>query len=256
MRKRMILIAVAVVVLIFPLSAQAHFGMLIPTDSMVMPGENPRIELLLAFAHPFAGEGMEMARPKVFGMAAGGKKVDLQSVLKKTRFLGHTAWQAGYRITRPGVYTFYMQPTPYWEPAEDIFIIHYTKCVVAAFGDEEGWDAPVGMKTEIVPLARPFGLYTGNVFQGIVQLNGKPVPFAPVEVEHFNREGVAAPTDYMITQTLKADANGVFTYAPPAAGWWGFAALNPAGFKLKHAGNEKDVELGAVIWVRFLDWKK
>ena len=26
-----------------------------------------------------------------------------------------------------------------------------------------------------------------------------------------------APTEYMVTQTIKADGNGVFTYAPPAS---------------------------------------
>jgi cobalt/nickel transport protein len=55
----------------------------------------------------------------------------------------------------------------------------------------------------------------------------------------------------MITQTIKADGNGVFTYAAPVSGWWGFAALNPADFKLPHQGEQKDVELGAVIWVYF-----
>jgi cobalt/nickel transport protein len=59
----------------------------------------------------------------------------------------------------------------------------------------------------------------------------------------------------MITQTIKADQNGVFTYAAPAAGWWGFAALSQADFKLDHAGEKKDVEIGAVIWVEFHEWK-
>jgi cobalt/nickel transport protein len=60
----------------------------------------------------------------------------------------------------------------------------------------------------------------------------------------------------MITQTVKADKNGVFTYAAPKAGWWGFAALNLADFKLKHNGKDKEVELGAVIWVKFHDWQQ
>ena len=64
-----------------------------------------------------------------------------------------------------------------------------------------------------------------------------------------------APTAYMIAQTVKADGNGVFTYAAPVAGWWGFAALNAADFKLTHNGKKKDVELGAVIWVKFHDWQ-
>ena len=170
--------------------------------------------------------------------------------------MGRMAWTTDYKITRPGAYIFYVEPTPYFEPEEDCYIIHYTKTVVAAFGDDEGWDGEVGLKTEITPLSKPFGLYTGNVFQGIVKVDGKPVPYADVEIEYYNEKGnVKAPTDYMITQAIKADANGVFTYAAPVAGWWGFSALNTADFKLKHDGEDKDVEIGAVIWVQFHDWK-
>ena len=120
-----------------------------------------------------------------------------------------SAWKTAFAVKRPGVYVFYMEPQPYWEPTEDAFIVHYTKTVVAAFGDEIGWDAEIGLKTEIVPLSRPFGLYAGNVFQGIVKLDGKPAPFAEVEVEYYNVEQkLAAPTDYMITQAIKAWCNG------------------------------------------------
>jgi cobalt/nickel transport protein len=234
----------------------AHYGMIIPSDPMVMQGENRTVTLKLSFSHPFEGIGMELSRPKAFGVKANGKKQDLLDVLTSTRIMNHAAWQAEYRIKRPGVYVFFMEPEPYWEPAEDCFIIHYTKTVVTAFGDDEGWDAETGLKTEIVPLSKPFGLYAGNVFQGIVKLNGKPVPYAEVEVEYYNQdEKSAAPTDYMVTQTIKADQNGVFTYAAPRAGWWGFAALNKADFKLKQAGEDKDVELGAVIWVKFEAWR-
>ncbi|MEW5722604.1 MAG: DUF4198 domain-containing protein, partial [Thermodesulfobacteriota bacterium] len=123
---------------------------------------------------------------------------------------------------------------------------------VAAFGDDEGWDEPLGLKTEIVPLSKPYGLWAGNVFQGRVLLGGQVVPGAEVEVEYFSGDTAGeAPSEFMVTQTIKADQNGVFTYAAPKAGWWGFAALNPADFKLQHEGQDKDVELGAVIWVQF-----
>jgi cobalt/nickel transport protein len=223
---------------------------------MVMQGERKAITLNLSFSHPFEGMGMELVKPKVFSVVANGKKQDLLGSLEKCRVMGHTAWKIDYKINRPGVYKFYMEPQPYWESAEDCFIVHYTKTVVTAFGDDEGWDEEIGLKTEIVPLSKPFGLYAGNVFQGIVKLGGKPVPYAEVEVEYYNKDGkYKAPTDYMVTQTVKADKNGVFTYAAPRAGWWGFAALNSADFKLKNNGKEKDVELGAVIWVKFHDMK-
>ena len=242
--------------LIMSATAGAHFGMVIPSDSMVMQGDSRTVNIVLSFAHPFEGAGMQLVKPEYFGVRANGAKQDLTAALRPMQVMGKQAWTMDYTVKRPGVFMFYMQPEPYWEPAEDSFIIHYTKTVITAFGDDEGWDEPVGLKTEIVPLSKPYGLYTGNVFQGIVMLDGQPVPFADIEVEYYNRDKkYTAPTEYMVTQTIKADSNGVFTYAAPVAGWWGFAALSSADYKLKHDGQDKDVELGAVIWVRFHNWQ-
>ncbi|MGE4293803.1 MAG: DUF4198 domain-containing protein, partial [Desulfovibrio sp.] len=131
-------------------------------------------------------------------------------------------------------------------PAEDNYIIHYTKTVVDAFEGGEEWNQPVGVKTEIVPLTRPFGNYAGNVFQGVVLLDGKPAPYTRVEVEFYNKDGKReAPNGRMITQEVLADSNGVFTFCCPWKGWWGFAALNDADYKIEG----KDVELGAVLWM-------
>ena len=205
----------------------AHFGMVIPSDSMVMQGESKTVSLKVSFSHPFEIVGMDLAKPKAFTVIENGKKKELGETLKQTEVMDHKAWETDYVVKRPGIFMFCLEPEPYWEPAEDCFIIHYTKTVVTAFGDDEGWDAEAGLKTEIVPLSKPFGLYAGNVFQGIVKMDGKPVPYAEVEVEFYNTDKkVKAPTDYMVAQTIKADANGVFTYAAPVAGWWGFAALN------------------------------
>ncbi|MBW2004772.1 MAG: DUF4198 domain-containing protein [Deltaproteobacteria bacterium] len=251
--KRLFIVMIVSIFIIFSAgSAMAHYGMLIPSDSMVMQNDNRTVNLTLSFSHPFEGEGMELIKPAVFGVVANGKKANLLKTLTKTNVMGHTAWKTSYKIKRPGVYMFYMEPKPYWEPAEDCYIVHYTKTVVTAFGDDEGWDQEIGLKTEIVPLSKPYGLYAGNVFQGIVKLDGKPVPFCEVEVEYYNKDGNAkAPTDYMVTQTIKADVNGVFSYAAPKAGWWGFAALNTSEEKIKG----KDVEIGAVLWVKFHEWK-
>ncbi len=252
MKKLFIFIIMSIIASFSAGVALAHFGMLIPSDSMVMQEDNRTINLKLSFSHPFEGEGMELVKPNVFGVMANGEKADLLETLTKTKVMGHTAWETSYTIKRPGVHMFYMEPKPYWEPAEDCYIVHYTKTVVTAFGDDEGWDQEIGLKTEIVPLSKPYGLYTGNVFQGIVKMDGKPVPFGEVEVEYYNKDRKAqAPTDYMVTQTIKADANGVFTYSAPKAGWWGFAALNTSDKKIKG----KDVEIGAVLWVKFHDWK-
>ena len=237
--------------------AQAHYGMIIPSDQMVTKEEKKDIDMDLLFWHPMAGIPMPLDKPAKFGVYNGGENTDLLSTLKSTKTKDNQTWTTTYKVKRPGLYVFNMEPQPYWEPAEDCYIIHYTKVYVTAFGDDEGWDQPIGLKTEIVPLTRPFGLYAGNVFQGTVLLNGKPVPYSEVEIELYNKDDkFEAENDYMVTQVVKADANGVFTYAAPAAGWWGFAALNTSDTQIDHEGQAKNVELGAVLWVKFDDIKR
>lgn len=238
--------------------ACAHFGMIIPSDDIVTPEEGRVLKLRVMFAHPFEGHLMEMERPAEFGVLFRGKqRTSLLDLLRPVKLRGyaddkpHQAWEAEYRLRRPGDYVFYLVPKPYWEPAEDKFIVHYTKVVVNGFGMESGWDAEVGLKTEIIPLTRPYGLYVGNVFRGLVKVNGKPAPFTEVEVEYYNEDGsVKAPAPPFVTQVIKCDANGVFSYSIPRAGWWGFAALNEEAEKLVKDGEEKPVEIGAVIWVK------
>jgi cobalt/nickel transport protein len=53
-----------------------------------------------------------------------------------------------------------------------------------------------------------------------------------------------------VTQVVKTGPQGIFTFAMPWPGWWGFAALHTDDAKLKHRGEEKDVEVGGVIWVK------
>jgi cobalt/nickel transport protein len=232
--------------------AFAHFGMVIPEEP-VLAQPDTQIQLNLAFAHPFEMVGMELVKPRGFSVYVDGSQTDLLETLQSSQILDHQGWQSSFAVRRPGVYQFVMEPQPYWEPAEDLSIIHYTKVVVPAFGADTGWDEPLGLPTEIVPLLRPFGNFAGNSFTGQVMAGGSALAGAEVEVEYYNQNGDRnAPTDFHITQVVKADENGVFSFSCPWPGWWGFAALSEADYTLADPdGNEKGVELGAVIWVYF-----
>lgn len=237
--------------LVYAQAAFAHFGMIIPDKSIVPKGEK-EVELTLSFAHPFEGHGMNLVKPKKFEVFYDGKAQDILSTLKEEKVMDHQAWEADYKVKRPGMYIFVMEPQPYPEPAEDNYIIHYTKTYVCAYDEGEGWNEPLGLKTEIIPLTRPWGNYAGNVFEGVVLLDGKPVSGCTVEVEYYNKDGKAkAPSDCMVTQEVLTDVNGVFTFACPEAGWWGFAALNSADYKI----DGKEVELGAVLWTEMKKWE-
>ena len=90
--KTTLLIAISIVAMAGP--AWSHFGMLIPSDSMVMQADNRSVTVSLSFSHPFEIVGMDMPRPKVFGVVTGGGNRDLLELLEETRVMGHQAWKA------------------------------------------------------------------------------------------------------------------------------------------------------------------
>ncbi len=254
--KRWPLFLVFALVLI-PAAAFAHFVFLHPSDNMFFDHSKNEVTLEISFGHPFSRHVIDMEAPVQFGVLADGKKTDLLNTLKEVKVKDKRTWVAEFKIKRPGDHVFFLQDTPYFEPAKDKFLVHYSKTVVHAFGLQKGWDQMVGSKIEIRPLTRPYGLWTGNVFQGQVLFKGKPLANAFVKVTYDN-EGSAVKTSqapYRI-QFIKADENGVFSYGMPRAGWWGFLALSEDGEMPKTpAGQMKPIISIGLIWVKVEDMK-
>lgn len=230
-----------------------HFLMILSNTNIVEDQKLTIINLDLMFCHPFEQAMMDMAKPLRFGVMIGGEKIeDLLPTLIEKKVNGFRAWNTAYKLKQPGDYVFFVEPAPYWEPSEEKFIIHYTKTIVNGFGMEKGWDTEIGLEAEIIPLTRPYGLYAGNLFCGLVRINGRPAPFINVEVEYYNLgKNFTAPKEPYITQVIKTDAQGVFVYAMPRPGWWGFAALGEREEKMvnKKDGKSYPVEIGGVLWV-------
>ncbi len=265
-RSRLLSVLTLLALLTLSPTAWAHFGTIIPSNDIVTQETPKTITLEIKFIHPMEMHYMDMEKPKRFGVMFKGKKEDLIKTLETAQGKGpdqdrtFAYWKANMAFKNPGDYTFFVEPAPYWEPSENKFIVHYSKVCVDVLGLQEGWDDPVGLEMEIIPLTRPYGFWTGNVFTGKVLMKGKPVPNAEVEVEYLNESPgnkniVKAPSDPYVTQVVKADSNGVFTYAMPRAGWWGFASLKDAPFKLKKDGQDKKVEIGGIYWVHTIDMK-
>lgn len=119
--------------------AQAHFGLLVPSKATVLDKKGAKLQLTIAFAHPTEQHGMDMAKPKAFFVKQGAEQQDLLASIKPAKLFGHQSWSAEYTVAKPGVYAFALEPMPYFEPAEDCYIVHYTKVLVPAFGEEENW---------------------------------------------------------------------------------------------------------------------
>ena len=143
-----------------------------PSTDIVEDQDTRTIDLDLRFTHPMEqGPTMNMARPRQIAALVGGKRIDLAGRLKPRKVDGKSAFTCSLPTTTPGDYVVYVEPEPYWEAAEQKMIVHYTKVVIDVLGAEKGWDALVGLPVEIEPLVRPYGLWTGNTFRGIVQLS-------------------------------------------------------------------------------------
>jgi len=250
--------------LAFTLPSQAHFQ-LVYTPQITL--EKPAIlPFKLVFTHPHHnGHTMDMGTPEAFYYIHKGKKKDLMGTLKPITWQGASnqgkAYQSEVKIKRNGDYIFVLEPAPYYEKKEDIYIQQITKSFVNKGAMPTGWNEPLDLKTEIVPLNKPYNLFVGSTFSGQVLSDGKPVPGLELEIEYINNEpnmkanrfsDKAATTPPASAMVVITDHNGIFTFGIPRAGFWGFAALG-SGPDKEH--KSKELSQDAVLWIRALDMK-
>ncbi|AIR91496.1 DUF4198 domain-containing protein [Pseudomonas cremoricolorata] len=250
-------------------AAQAHFQVLY-VDDTALPRAHP-LELAMVFTHPFSGgPTMAMGSPLAFNhISARGEKTDLRSYLRPVQWHSPDNAATAYRASLPrelvrslGDHTFVLEPEPYLEAEEGLYIQQFTKLVINVGGVPGNWSEPQDLPVEIQPLSKPYANWTGGVFRARVLADGKPVPFAKVEIEYlnhpveFNANGFAktpqvkAPQASFNVQSTYADDLGIVTVGLPRAGWWGIAALD-IGAKKTYQG--KALSQDAVLWVQATD---
>lgn len=238
--------------------AQAHFQLMYtPTSQLDKP---TTLDMKLVFGHPMDnGHVMDMGKPEALFVRFKDKQTDLLDKLKPIRWQGpenHAdAYQLDYQVKRNGDYIFAMVPAPYYEGGEEIYIQQITKRYINKGGMPTGWEVALGLKTEIVPMNKPYQLFAGSTFTGQLLSEGKPAAGVECEIEFINTkiDSVensfskatfrAAPASAIVAIT---DDNGMFTFGIPAAGKWGFACLGSGPDKVF---NGKELSQDAVLWV-------
>lgn len=243
-------------------SAQAHFQMLYTPDLIRERGG--QITLKMPFTHPAAsGHVMTVDAPLSFFKVRKGKKTDLIDSITSIDWTSAEntgpAYEADVKLRGLGDHVFVMEPAPYYEASEEAYIQQITKTIVNVGSLPTDWNDELGLATEIVPLTKPYAIYEGGTFVGVVKSEGKAVPFAEIEVEYMNytpdldansfskTANITPPAEAFVTMTIFADANGTFTFGIPKAGQWGFAALG-VGPQTEYKG--KELSQDAVIWVQ------
>jgi len=255
--------------------AQAHFMVTYTPETVLEKGKD--IEMRIVFTHPAeAGHTMDMGGVKEFYVLqkrgdSEVKKTDLKGSLKEITWKNPESSNKAFAATiarkdirSMGDYVFCMVPGYYFEKEEDTYMQQIAKLILNVGGIPGNWNEPAGLPCEILPLTKPYGLWTGNVFQGQVLSQGKPVANAEIEVEYMShmpdlktnsmpkKSSVNYPNDVLVTQTIFTDEKGYFTFGLPKAGWWGFAAL---GVGPEKEYNGKELSQDAVLWVQAVDMK-
>ncbi|WP_299021766.1 DUF4198 domain-containing protein [uncultured Photobacterium sp.] len=256
--KKTLLTSLGVAALAVSGAANAHFQLAYTPDVIV---EKPTsMNMKLVFGHPMEnGHVMDMDKPEQFFVQFKDKRIDLMDKLEQISWKGPEntakAYQADYKVKRNGDYVFGVVPAPYYEKGEDIYIQQITKSYVNKGGLPTGWDQPLNLPTEIVPLNKPYQVFAGGTFTGQVLSEGKPVAGVECEIEYINTDidmkgnafGKTTHRDAPETAIVAiTDQDGEFTFGIPKAGVWGFACLG-AGPVTEHKG--KELSQDAVIWV-------
>ncbi len=268
--KKLLGSAIAFCLLCTGTAANAHF-MMAYTPETFLPTAT-ETEFRFSFNHPAdAGHVMDMGGILELYAVSERGKTDLKQYLRDITWTNGDSAGPAFAATVPasairsmGDHVVVLVPGFYMEEEEDIYMQQITKLILNVAGAPTIWAEPVGLPTEIVPMSKPYALWTGNTFQGQVLANGKPVANAEIEVEYMSnmpnmktnkmaaKSSVKYPNETFVTQTIFADDHGIFTYTAPKAGWWGFAALG-VGPATKHNG--KELSQDAVLWIQTTDMK-
>lgn len=232
----------------------AHFMVMLPKSDEVNK-QNESLRFDIALMHTFEMNYMNIKKPISLGYFLNSKKYDLLKYAKAKKFGGKDGYTLDFRFEREGLFNFFVEPDYYFEPSEGVFLKHYTKVMIQALGISDDYNKPIGLKAEIIPLVRPFGLLTGNIFKGKVLFNGKAVPASEVEISYYNENGAKSLSKNASIQGVLSDDLGEFIIGLPKAGWWVITALIPNDEKIKYKGKEYEVELGATILIKVYDLK-
>jgi cobalt/nickel transport protein len=245
-------------------TASAHFQLLYTPEVNLARAAD--VTMKMVFWHPLEnGPMMDMGKPQAVYYRHKGKNVDLTEEVSEVSFHGPINDAVAFEVTTPvrrlGDYIFVIEPAPYLEESEGIYIQQFTKSYLNRGGVPTDWMEPVGLPAEILPLNKPTNVMVGSSFTGRVLSDGKPVGNAEIEIEY-----MAAELDPQNNATFPpsvspvpggsivalSDSDGYFTFGIPRAGFWGFAAL---GVGAKKTHNDKSLSQDAVIWIRAFDFE-
>lgn len=213
------------------------------------------------WGHPFEMIVYDAAPPKFFVKTPQGKKEPVKA--KEIAFTDQStnqprkAYELEFKPAGPGDYYLCLEAEPYFIPEEKVFWQDYVKQIWHVMA-QKGWDKPVGLEVEIVPLTRPYGWPAGAVFQAQALFKGKPLKNTKVEIEKFNgfyvpkdklpKDRLGEDNEPLLTRVTKTDGQGYLTFTLDSPGWW-VVMVGAEDGKKTHEGKSYPVEKRGCLWL-------
>jgi len=239
----------------------AHFNVILPAEYTVwQTRKSSKIRMRFMWGHGYEHIWFDAQIPtKLFVVDPDGKKTDLKPKLEEFKIKGARkearAYGFEFRPESRGDYVFAAQAYLLWDEQEQVFLQDYTKSFLHV-QVKKGWDRKVGLKFELVPLTRPYGLQVGGVFQAQVLLDGKPLPNCEVEFEKYQprtpREA-ELPGEEFITFEAKTDPNGIITFGLHEKGWFALTAIHGTGNKTTSDGKTGELIERSTLWINIAE---
>ena len=233
-----------------------------PTEGGV-PLLDKELDLLITLMRPEDHSCLDMDMPQLMSvlrfdaqtpMEQGqlmGERRDLLGDLEEIRYLDSRAWGVNVAIGKPGLYHFMIETRPRWSESRQRYEQEFVKATVPVYGESRGWEVPCGLRLEVVPRTRPFGLGAPCLFSAQVRWQGQPLPGAQVRMYRINTDKTppALPTPWHCSLEARADADGNVAFVLNRPGWWCCVAETD-GEPLKGPdGNPRPLRFGGVFWL-------
>jgi cobalt/nickel transport protein len=244
-----------------PLAAAAHFHTFWPQVSGCYGKPGEPVKWRYFWGHPYEMIIYDAQPPKFFVQTPLGKReaVTLKEITLTDQESGQArkAYEVEYKPAAPGDYYLCLEAEPYFISEEKLLWQDYAKEPWHVMA-QKGWDQPVGLEVELVPLTRPYGWPAGAVFKAQALFKGKPLKGADVELEKFHgffvskdklpKDRFGEENEPLITRTFKTDNQGYLTCTLDSPGWWVMVVSLKDG-KKSWQGKTYPVEKRGYLWV-------
>ena len=224
------------------------------------PPLDEEVDMLISLMRPREHAAQPLEMPQLFAVLrhdAGTRFVngtpqperrDLLGDMEESLYLDTRAWGANVAIDRPGLYQFITETRPRLNAERQCFE-QYVKSILPVCGVEDGWDRPAGLRLEILPLTRPFGLTAGSSFTGRALGPDGPLAHARVYMDRIRTEKKTGPLPWQHDLEARTGADGQFTFTPGAPGWWCCVVEVPGQPHKGPDGQPMPLVLGSVLWL-------